>query len=84
MATYTITIDERTLDGKNILALLKKSKDCIKFEKKEIEKKEKLKDPKEIAKKYYGERLAESIAQAERGEVTRVNPEDIDKFLGLI
>jgi hypothetical protein len=78
MATYTITIDERTLDGKNILALLKKSKDCIKFEQKE-----KLKDPTKMTKSEFEKKIRESLEQARRGELIEVKKEDFSKFLGL-
>lgn len=78
MATYTITIDERTAEGKNVLVFLQKSKKCVTFKKNE-----KLSDPTEMTKKEFYAQINQSLEQARKGQVTRLKHEDISKFLGL-
>jgi uncharacterized short protein YbdD (DUF466 family) len=78
MATYTININERTTEGKNILEFLQKSSKYVQFKKKE-----KVKDPTEMTKEEFYAQIERAYAQYERGEYTEVKPEDISKYLGL-
>ena len=72
MTTYEITFNERSAFGKNLLTFLEQNKKYVKVN-----------DPTEMTKEEYMNMLAESTAQAERGEVKRLKHEDISKFLGL-
>jgi len=70
MDTFEIKINEKSAKGKYILNFLKENK-------------VKVKDPTKMTKKEYYKMLDESKAQAERGEVFELKPENFKKFLGL-
>ena len=72
MTTYEITFNEKTNVGKSLIAFLEQNKKYIK-----------LKDPTEMTKEEFEAMLDEAKEQARRGEVTRINPEEQKKFLGL-
>jgi hypothetical protein len=83
MATYTITINEKTAEGKKFVDFMKALSfvSVAKPSKKAIEKKEK--DPTEMTKAEFYAKLERSRAQFERGEYIEVKPENFKKFLGL-
>ena len=74
MRTYEITFNERSKVGKYLLAFLEENKKYIK-----------LNDPTEMTKEEFYAMIDESLAQYERGEYTRMLPdEDLFDFLKRI
>ena len=74
MTTYEVTFNERTAFGKNFLAFLTENKKYVKVN-----------DPTKMTKKEFEDKCARGRAQFERGECTRMLPdEDLFDFLKRI
>ena len=72
MATYEITLNNKTKKGKEVFLFLQQHNVPIKP-----------KDPTKMTEEEFYAKIQRAEEQYERGEVFELNPEDQRKFLGL-